>query len=59
MVVLCMSTSLSVFGSLICTRLFGVVGVGWAYLAAEGLSAALLIVPSILWLRRNARRTSI
>ena len=59
MIVLCVSTSLSVFGSIICTRMFGVVGVGWAYLAAESLSAALLIVPTVLWLRRNAGRSSI
>jgi O-antigen/teichoic acid export membrane protein len=46
-----MSTLLIVFGSLIGTRSVGVVGVGWAYLAAESLAATVLFVPTVLWLR--------
>jgi len=57
MAVLCVSTFLSVFGSLIGTRLVGVVGVGWAYLAAESVSAAVLFAPTVLWLRRTAKAT--
>jgi O-antigen/teichoic acid export membrane protein len=55
MVVSCLSTFVTVFGSLIGTRLLGVVGVGWAYLAAEMVSAIALFVPTALWLRRTVK----
>ncbi|MFB1295919.1 lipopolysaccharide biosynthesis protein [Mycobacterium sp. pW049] len=42
-------------GSWFGTRAIGVTGVGWAYLAAEGLSALILIGPAIAWLRRVGR----
>ncbi|WP_024446067.1 lipopolysaccharide biosynthesis protein [Mycolicibacterium iranicum] len=42
-------------GSWFGTRALGVTGVGWAYLAAEGLSALILIGPAIRWLRRVGR----
>ncbi|WP_064284318.1 lipopolysaccharide biosynthesis protein [Mycolicibacterium iranicum] len=42
-------------GSWFGTRALGVTGVGWAYLAAEGLSALILIGPAIAWLRRVGR----
>jgi hypothetical protein len=41
-----------VFGSLFATHHFGVMGVGWAYLAAESVSATVLLVPVIRWFRR-------
>jgi O-antigen/teichoic acid export membrane protein len=52
---LCVSASLIVFGSMLGTRLFGVAGVGWAYLAAESVSAAVLMIPTVSWLRRTAK----
>ena len=52
---LCVSASLIVFGSMLGTRLLGVAGVGWAYLAAESVSAAVLIIPTVSWLRRTAK----
>jgi len=51
-VVRCMSTIVIVAGSYMATRSHGVSGVGWTYLVAESMSAALLIVPVVLWLRR-------
>jgi O-antigen/teichoic acid export membrane protein len=48
------SAVLIVFGSIIGTQLLGLVGVGWAYLAAESLSTAVLIVPAIRWLHQIA-----
>lgn len=42
-------------GSWFGTRALGVTGVGWAYLAAEGLSALILIGPAIRWLHRVGR----
>jgi O-antigen/teichoic acid export membrane protein len=51
--VTCMSTLVIVCGSLIGTRMLGVTGVGWAYLAAESVSAAVLLAPVISWLRRR------
>jgi O-antigen/teichoic acid export membrane protein len=48
------STFVIVFGSLIGTRLFGVVGVGWAYLASETLLATVLFVPTVRWLQQIA-----
>lgn len=45
-------TAVIVAGSWFGTRDLGVAGVGWAYLAAEALSAAILIGPTIAWLRR-------
>jgi Na+-driven multidrug efflux pump len=48
----CVSASLVVFGSLFATHHFGVMGVGWAYLAAESMSATVLLVPVIRWFRR-------
>ncbi|WP_245813894.1 lipopolysaccharide biosynthesis protein [Rhodococcus marinonascens] len=49
----CVSTLVIVCGSLIGARVVGVVGVGWAYLAAEAVSALVLIGPVVLWLRRS------
>jgi O-antigen/teichoic acid export membrane protein len=54
----CVSASVIVFGTLVATRIVGVDGVGWAYLAAESLSAAVLLVPVVLWLRR-AKNTQV
>jgi O-antigen/teichoic acid export membrane protein len=48
----CLSTFLIVAGSIVGTRSAGIVGVGWAYVVAEGAAAAILIVPTIMWLRR-------
>ena len=48
------SAFLIVFGSLMGTRLFGVVGVGWAYLASESFLATVLLVPTVRWLRQIA-----
>jgi len=39
-------------GSWFATRSAGIIGVGWAYLGAEALSAMILIGPAVLWLRR-------
>jgi O-antigen/teichoic acid export membrane protein len=50
-----LSTLVIVAGSVIGTRAIGVVGVGWAYLAAEAVSALILIGPVILWLRRASQ----
>jgi O-antigen/teichoic acid export membrane protein len=54
MVMWCSSAVVIVFGSIIGTRLLGVIGVGWVYLAAESLSTAVLIVPAVRWLRQIA-----
>ncbi|MDG4663494.1 lipopolysaccharide biosynthesis protein [Mycobacterium sp. 236(2023)] len=48
-------TAVIVIGSWFGTRELGVTGVGWAYLAAEGLSAVILIGPAVAWLRRVGR----
>ncbi|PRC50375.1 hypothetical protein C6A85_69765, partial [Mycobacterium sp. ITM-2017-0098] len=44
-------TAVIIAGSWFGARDLGVAGVGWAYLVAEGLSAAILIGPAIVWLR--------
>ena len=54
-IVRCLSTCVIVAGSAIGVRSLGVTGVGWAYLAAETMSAAVLIVPVGLWMRRVRR----
>lgn len=46
------ATVLIVGGTLWATRIVGVVGVGWAYLAAEAASAAILLPAIISWFRR-------
>ncbi len=51
--VTCCATVIVIVGSLVGTRYLGVNGVGWAYIAAEGLSAAVLIGPVVLWLSRR------
>lgn len=51
-VTLC-ATAIVITGSLIGTRHLGVEGVGWAYIAAEGFSACVLIGPVVVWLRRR------
>jgi len=51
-VVQSIATVLIVGGSLLSTRVVGVVGVGWAYLAAEAVSAVILLPPVIVWFRR-------
>jgi O-antigen/teichoic acid export membrane protein len=48
----CVATLVVVCGSLIGTRSLGVAGVGWAYLAAESLSATVLLAPVVFWLQR-------
>jgi O-antigen/teichoic acid export membrane protein len=53
----CLSTFLIVAGSVIGTRSIGIIGVGWAYVVAEGAAAAILIVPTIMWLRRTGRES--
>lgn len=53
LVVSCIATVVIVCGSLIVTRSLGVTGVGWAYLAAESVSAAVLLTPVIMWLRNR------
>ncbi|WP_237165449.1 family 16 glycosylhydrolase [Mycolicibacterium obuense] len=45
-------TVVIIAGSWFATRSMGIVGVGWAYLAAETLAAVILIGPCITWLRR-------
>lgn len=45
-------TVLIIGGSLVATPMFGVTGVGWAYLVAEGLCALALVVPVVRWIRR-------
>ena len=45
-------TVLIIGGSYVGTAMFGVVGVGWAYLVAEAVTAAIVIVPVVRWLRR-------
>ena len=47
------STVVVICGSVIGTRFLGVTGVGWAYLAAESLSAMVLITPVTIWLRKR------
>jgi O-antigen/teichoic acid export membrane protein len=42
-------------GSVVSTDMFGVLGVGWAYLSVEAVTAALLILPVIGYFRRNKR----
>lgn len=49
-------TAVIVVGSWFATRALGVAGVGWAYLVAEALAAAILIGPAIAWLRRVSGR---
>lgn len=46
------ATVLIVGGSLASTKVLGIVGVGWAYLAAEGVTAVILLPPVIVWFRR-------
>lgn len=46
-------TVIVVSGSLIGTRHLGATGVGWAYLAAEAVSALILIGPVIGWLSKR------
>jgi O-antigen/teichoic acid export membrane protein len=53
----CLSTCLIVVGCVIGTRSLGVVGVGWAYVVAEAVSATILIGPAVVWLRRIGHRT--
>jgi O-antigen/teichoic acid export membrane protein len=47
------ATVIVITGSFIGTRYLGATGVGWAYLAAESVSAIVLIVPVINWLRKR------
>lgn len=50
------ATVIVIVGSLIGTRYLGATGVGWAYLAAESVSAIVLIGPVTNWLRRGMYR---
>ncbi|MDZ4270101.1 MAG: lipopolysaccharide biosynthesis protein [Mycobacterium sp.] len=45
-------TVMIIGGSVVATSMFGVTGIGWAYLVAEGLCALVLVVPVIRWIRR-------
>lgn len=49
------AATLIIGGSFVTTDMFGVIGVGWAYLAVESVTAALLIVPVLRYFRRNKR----
>ena len=49
----CVSTVTVVAGTVLITAHTGVVGVGWAYLAAEAIPAIVLAPPAIRWLRRT------
>jgi O-antigen/teichoic acid export membrane protein len=51
--VLSVSSFLIVCGSLVGTHLVGIVGVGWAYLLAESVSAAVLFAPAVFWVRHT------
>jgi len=48
----CVSTVTVVAGTVLITEHTGVVGVGWAYLAAEAIPAIVLLPPAMRWLRR-------
>ncbi|WP_431239161.1 lipopolysaccharide biosynthesis protein [Mycolicibacterium aichiense] len=48
----CVSTTIVVAGTVLITAHVGVIGVGWAYLAAEAIPAVVLLPPAIRWLRR-------
>lgn len=50
-------TAVIVAGSWFGARSVGLIGVGWAYLSAEALSAAILIGPAVHWLRRAGGHT--
>ncbi|MGE0219505.1 lipopolysaccharide biosynthesis protein [Mycolicibacterium sp.] len=52
MAVRCVVTTIVIGGSLVGTGMFGMVGVGWAYLVAEALGAVILLVPVCRWVRR-------
>ncbi|EHB58560.1 hypothetical protein MycrhDRAFT_0996 [Mycolicibacterium rhodesiae JS60] len=47
----CVSTAIVVVGTLMITTRSGVIGVGWAYLVAEAIPAAILLPLVIRWLR--------
>ncbi|MCI4674457.1 lipopolysaccharide biosynthesis protein [Candidatus Mycolicibacterium alkanivorans] len=47
------STVIVICGSFVGTRYLGATGVGWAYLAAESVTAVVLIVPVTNWLRKR------
>lgn len=51
------STAIVIVGSVLATRQVGLTGVGWAYLAAESVCAAVLIGPLALWLGRRMYTT--
>ncbi|WP_186628705.1 lipopolysaccharide biosynthesis protein [Rhodococcus sp. BP22] len=50
-VVQVIATSIIIIGSLSLSSSLGIAAVGWAYLAAEGFGALVLIVPLIRWIR--------
>ncbi|AII05285.1 O-antigen/teichoic acid export membrane protein [Rhodococcus wratislaviensis] len=52
----CLATVVIIVGSLVFSSSIGVAGVGWAYLAAETLTAVILAGPLISWLRRLRNR---
>lgn len=55
-VVQVLATSIIIIGSLSLSSSLGIAAVGWAYLAAEGFGALVLIVPLIRWIRLLAHR---
>jgi len=54
----CACTFLIVIGALVGTRTVGLIGVGWAYLLAESVSAMVLLAPVVLWLRRTVHESA-
>ncbi len=55
-VVQVIATSIIIIGSLSLSSSLGIAAVGWAYLAAEGFGALVLIVPLIRWIRLLSHR---
>lgn len=51
MIVRASSTVVLIVATVMATREFGVIGVGWAYLLSEALLAVVFIVPTVLWIR--------
>ncbi|WP_072688122.1 lipopolysaccharide biosynthesis protein [Rhodococcus marinonascens] len=54
----CLAAAVIIVGSVVLSASIGVAGVGWAYLAAETLTAVILAGPLISWLRQLELRSS-
>ncbi len=50
------ATSIIIVGSVTLSSSLGIAAIGWAYLAAEGFGAIVLIVPLIRWIRELSHR---